>query len=278
VSINLLAPINSLGYGVCGLNIALALERAGAEPALWPLGPVEAPPEAHDALRRMVGRQASYNPKAPSLRLYHQFDLAQHVGKGPHCAMPIFELTRFKPNELHHLKSQDVVFANSRWAGQVLEDNGVPEGNIEYAPLGVDTSVFRFARMMDQDLPGKPTVFLNCRQVGVPEGTRRPPGGLQQGVRADRQRPAGDELPQPVPLGEEPHSVGRGLAKVQRRLDAGLLHVEDGRQNHVTPAGFRPRPTWPTSWRPPTAASSRPGRRAGGWSRPRCWRWASTSS
>jgi glycosyltransferase involved in cell wall biosynthesis len=171
VSINLLAPINSLGYGVCGLNIALALERAGAEPALWPLGPVEAPPEAHDALRRMVGRQASYDVKAPSLRLYHQFDLAQHVGKGPHCAMPIFELNQFKPNELHHLKSQDVVFANSHWAGEVLRDNGVPEGNIFFSPLGVDTSVFRFnPYMMDKDLPGKPTVFLNVGKWELRKG------------------------------------------------------------------------------------------------------------
>jgi glycosyltransferase involved in cell wall biosynthesis len=171
VSINLLAPLNSLGYGVVGLNTALALERAGAEPAVWPIGPVEAPPETHDDLRRMIGRQASYDVKAPSLRLYHQFDLAQHVGKGPHCGMPIFELNRFKPNELHHLKSQDIVFANSHWAGEVLRDNGVPEGNIFFAPLGVDTSVFRpNPYMMPRDRAGEPTVFLNIGKWEVRKG------------------------------------------------------------------------------------------------------------
>jgi hypothetical protein len=142
MALNLAAPINGLGYGVVGLNTALALERAGAEPALWFIGPVEADPRHHDALRRMDARREAYDPKAPSLRVWHQFDLAQHVGKGPHCAMPIFELDRFKPNELHHLKAQDFVFANSHWAGRVLRDNGIPEDRIQYAPLGVDPTIF----------------------------------------------------------------------------------------------------------------------------------------
>lgn len=162
MDINLTAPVNSLGYGVVGLNVALALHRRHT-PALWFVGPPEAPPEHHAALIEMRNRASFFNPKAPSLRIYHQFDLAQHVGKGPHCAMPIFELTRFKPVEEHHLLSQDIVFANSRWAGQVLADNGVPEDRIQYAPLGVDQGIFCPRR--DTVVPGQPvgpTVFLNC--------------------------------------------------------------------------------------------------------------------
>lgn len=143
MAMNVAAPLNSLGYGVVGLNTVLALEATGAEPALWPIGGVDVDQGHVEALRRMVGRQAAYNPRAPSLRIFHQFDLAQHVGKGPHCGMPIFELNRFKPNEVHHLKAQDFVFANSHWAGEVLVENGVPRERIQYAPLGVDTSVFR---------------------------------------------------------------------------------------------------------------------------------------
>lgn len=166
MALNVAAPINCLGYGVVGLNTALALDRVGAEPALWPIGPVDAPTQHHDALRRMMARTQAYNPKAPSVRVYHQFDLAQHVGKGPHCGMPIFELDRFKPNELHHLKAQDYLFANSHWAGSVLRDNGIPEDRIFFAPLGVDQSVFRPDPYDPQPagtktVVGSPTTFLN---------------------------------------------------------------------------------------------------------------------
>lgn len=167
MDINLTAPVNQLGYGVVGLNVALALDRGGHAPALWFLGGIDAPPEHHAALVRMRDRTASYNPSAPSLRVWHQFDLAQHVGRGPHCAMPIFELDRFKPVELHHLRSQDVVFANSKWAARVLADNGVAEASIRPAPLGVDGSIFRPDAYdpkpaLDRTLTGGPTVFLNC--------------------------------------------------------------------------------------------------------------------
>jgi glycosyltransferase involved in cell wall biosynthesis len=166
MAMNVLACLNQLGYGQVGLNTSLALDRAGAEPAVWPIGGLEVPQEHHEVVRRMIGRQAAYNPKAPSLRIYHQFDLAQHVGKGPHCGMPIFELDRFKPNELHHLKAQDYLFANSHWAGQVLVENGIPEDRIFFAPLGVDTSVFRpdpydLQPAGMKTMVGAPTGFLN---------------------------------------------------------------------------------------------------------------------
>lgn len=167
MSINLSAPINSLGYGYVGLNIAIALERIGASPALWPIGPIEAPAETHDFIRRMIGRQASYDPKAPSLRLWHQFALAEHVGKGPHIGMPIFELNRFRPVEQHHLLSQDLLVATSKWAKDIFLSNGIPEERIILAPLGVDHNLFR-PRPAPQEIPE--TVFLNMGKWEIRKG------------------------------------------------------------------------------------------------------------
>jgi glycosyltransferase involved in cell wall biosynthesis len=166
MDLNVAAPVNSLGYGVVGLNLILGLERLGSSVALWPIGEIEAPEEHHDVLRRTLDRRQTYNPRAPSLRLSQQVDLAQHVGKGLHCALPIFELDRFDPVERHHLSSQDRLIVPSRWAMRVLADNGIPEERIRVAPLGVDREIFRF---VDRVEPGA-TMFLNVGKWEVRKG------------------------------------------------------------------------------------------------------------
>lgn len=166
MDININAPINNLGYGVVGLNVVGGLDRLGHRPALWPIGEVDAPEEQHDMLRRALAQREQFNPRAPSLRISVQSDLAHHVGRGPHCGLPIFELTRFSPMELHHLGAQDLLFVPSRWAKQVLVDNGLPQERIHLARFGVDHGIFRF---VDQVRPGT-TVFLNVGKWEVRKG------------------------------------------------------------------------------------------------------------
>jgi len=166
VDINFAAPVNSLGYGVVGLNILASLDRLGHGVALWPIGDIEAPEEHHPLLQRGLGRREFYNPRAPSVRLSYLKDLAHHIGKGLHCGLPIFELNRLDPIERHHLAAQDLVFAPSEWAKRVLADNAIPEERIRVAPLGVDHDIFRF---VDRIAPG-PTVFLNVGKFEVRKG------------------------------------------------------------------------------------------------------------
>jgi glycosyltransferase involved in cell wall biosynthesis len=166
MKINVTTPVNSLGYGVAGLNTVVALERLGHETALWIIGEGHAPEEHHDLFRRALGRAEQFDPRAPSLRISVQSDLAQHVGKGLHCGFSIFELTRFTPAELHHLGTQDLLFVPSQWARRILAENGLPEERIRVAPLGVDTEIFRFT---DRVEPGT-TVFLNVGKWEVRKG------------------------------------------------------------------------------------------------------------
>lgn len=166
MTINITAPVNQLGYGVVSLNILKALDAIGAEPAAWFLGPVEAPPECHELLNRVSQRTRTYNRTAPSLRIYHQFDLAQHVGAGRRIGFPIFELTRFKSNEIHHLCSQDGLVVCSQWAKQVLlnADWRFLEGDIFVIPLGVDREIFQPQAVFEQcqlSYESK-TKFFNC--------------------------------------------------------------------------------------------------------------------
>jgi len=166
MDINITAPINTLGYGVVGTNVVTALDRLGHRLALWPIGEAEALPEHHDALGRAIAQKGLYNPRAPSLRVSVQSDLAQHVGRGLHCGLPIFEMTRFNEKELNHLNAQDLLIVPSKWAMQVLTENGIPEQRIRLAPFGVDPAFFPFR---PEIRPG-PTVFLNVGKWEVRKG------------------------------------------------------------------------------------------------------------
>jgi glycosyltransferase involved in cell wall biosynthesis len=166
MDLNITTPVNSLGYGVVGLNLLLSLSRLGHEPALWPIGDVDVEEENVELMRRMLERTGFFNPAAPSLRVSNQGNMAQHIGRGPHCGLPIFELTRFTSVELHHLGAQDLLFVPSGWARDVLVDNGLPAARIRVAPFGVDTGIFGF---VDRVAPG-PTVFLNVGKWEVRKG------------------------------------------------------------------------------------------------------------
>jgi hypothetical protein len=116
--------------------------KQGNEVAWWPIGNVQmANPNAQKVYQQCVDNQGSYDANAPSLKIWHQFDLAQHVGGWLHCALPIFELDSFRSVEETHLKQQDLIFATSKWHKKVLEDNREINqlAAVEVAPLGVDS-------------------------------------------------------------------------------------------------------------------------------------------
>lgn len=144
MQINLTAPINSLGYGVVSQNAVLSLSDLGHDVSLFIMGHGEQPSSqaASAAIAKCLKSAESYNRLAPSLKIWHQFDLAHHVGKGIHAAVPYFEVDRLRPFEVTQLNAQDVVFASSNWMEDVLRENGV-KTQIRIANPGVDGKVFR---------------------------------------------------------------------------------------------------------------------------------------
>lgn len=171
MNLNYLAPINSLGYGTVGYNLLIALSSE-FDVAAWPIGrQVNYPvPEGYcqQTVQKALNNQATFDKNAPCLRLWHQFDMAEMVGKGLHIGFPIFELDRFNPRELHHLNSLDEIFVCSEWAQQILLKE-LPlrkRNNIHVIPLGVDRSIF-----YDEPMPKSgPTIFLNVGKWEVRKG------------------------------------------------------------------------------------------------------------
>ena len=141
LDINANFPVNMLGYGIAGLNVLKALNDSGHILALFPIGNIEAAPEYHGLLQTTLKRQESYNSKAPCIRLYHQFALAETVGRGPRIGFPIFELDQLTAREQHHMNSVDHLFVCSEYAKRVVENNHITTPT-SIIPLGVDRDIF----------------------------------------------------------------------------------------------------------------------------------------
>ena len=163
-NINMLCPINQLGYGVTGLNISKALHDAKHSVALFVVGNLEAPEPYHQDLKQMISNSRLPDWNAPCIRIWHQHDMSQFVGKGDKYGFPIFELDGFVDLELHHLSYLDYWFVTSEWSKSILTeqlkkvfgDKDITD-RIFVVPLGVDRNIFR-----ESVSNRKETIFYNC--------------------------------------------------------------------------------------------------------------------
>lgn len=149
--LNFIAPINSLSYGVCGVNLSVSL-ASKCNLSLFLVNEFNADcPQRHaTAIRKCVENSAKYNPNAPSVRLWHQNGLALHAGK-VRIGFPIFELDAFNPIEKHHIESVDALFVCSEWARWIVLEQTKQE-NVFVVPLGVDRTIFHESELPESDI------------------------------------------------------------------------------------------------------------------------------
>jgi glycosyltransferase involved in cell wall biosynthesis len=164
---NIISPINQLGYGITSLNIVKELSKL-TKIALWPIGQPQITNE-QDAqiIQSCINNSQTPNFNDPCMRIWHQHDMSQFVGKGQHIGFPIFELNQFNNIEKHHLNSLDKIFVCSEWARQICINNlTVSPDNIKVVPLGVDIEIFQPSAINNNG----PTIFLNCGKWEVRKG------------------------------------------------------------------------------------------------------------
>ena len=165
-NMNLMTPINSLGYGVAGLNILKSL-RKDVEVSCFPIGsPEVSSQEDADAVQEALSRRQTFNWKAPCLKIWHEFAMAERIGKGPLFGFPFFEITKFDDNRIRNLKSTDGIIVASKWAASVVGENIKDSTPVHVCPLGVDRSLFNES----ESLPVEKCVFLNCGKWEVRKG------------------------------------------------------------------------------------------------------------
>ena len=164
--INIIAPINQLGYGITGLNLSKALHQV-SDVSLWPISTPQVTNQLDsDLVSRMLNNSLRPDFSAPCIRIWHQHDMSQFVGNGLKIGFPIFELDAFTNIEKHHLGHLDKIFVCSHWAKDVISDNiSITEENIHVIPLGVDSTICKM-----QPSHASKTIFFNCGKWEVRKG------------------------------------------------------------------------------------------------------------
>ena len=170
MNINITCPVSGLGYGVVSKNILLNLHSLGHRISWWPIGNTEVTSqEEATILQEMINNQGLFDYKAPSLRIFHQFSLAQHIGRGLQIGFPIFELNKFTDIEKQHLRSQERIFVPSKWAENTVNDNIGITNDVYVVPFAVDTSIFN-DKIPKHEREDGITVFLNVGKWELRKG------------------------------------------------------------------------------------------------------------
>lgn len=131
------------GYGITGINTARGLIELGNEVTLLPMGPVDIDDEDRAVIEsHLMTTGRGYDPKAPVVRNFHEFDVQFPPGTGKKVVWPFFEVDELQWEAVHQLNQCDAVAAPSTWAEEVLRKNGV-EVPIFLIHSGVDTELFK---------------------------------------------------------------------------------------------------------------------------------------
>jgi glycosyltransferase involved in cell wall biosynthesis len=167
MNINVSAPINSTGYGIASYNIIKGLSSLNNIISYFPIGqPSVETQEDHTFVSNILKQRYLCDINAPHLKIWHQFDLLEHVGRGPYFAFPFFELDTFSDIEINSLKTPDGIFTTSQWAADVVSKHvSTP---VHVAPLGVDLSIFdksKYSQPSDNKY-----VFINIGKWEVRKG------------------------------------------------------------------------------------------------------------
>jgi glycosyltransferase involved in cell wall biosynthesis len=168
MNINFSCPINNTGYGVASWNILKNLYNLNPDISYFPIGqPSVSSKEDHDLVIKLYNNSYNLDPSAPFVKIWHQFDLASHIGKGTYFALPFFELDTFNTMELSHLKVPDRLLVTSNWAKEVMKSNTI-NSQVDIVPLGVDRNIFDENKYIKNH--NNKYVFLNIGKWEVRKG------------------------------------------------------------------------------------------------------------
>jgi glycosyltransferase involved in cell wall biosynthesis len=163
MKLNLQCPLGTTGYGITSVNILKGLHNLGVDISLFPMSTqnIQLNNDIEKAIvQETYGNAQNFDYKAPCLKIWHQFDLAQRIGSGPYFSHVFFEVDQLTDQERVHLNSCDGIFVSSEWAKQVLIDNGVVKP-VYVAPLAVDLDIFKDERRIKIEDPQQPYVFFH---------------------------------------------------------------------------------------------------------------------
>lgn len=176
LSLNYMAAINSLGYGIASKNILYKLDSQ-LSLTYFPIGrPEEYDPNKQEIIKRTANKQMQVCKADYGLKVWHEFALAERPPCNKFIGFPIFEIDILPQQSVYNIASCDHIFVASEWAKQVVIDsfkeyqmdipNPKDKAFITVVPLAVDLDVFT-AR---EPVQNKTCKFFNCGKWEVRKG------------------------------------------------------------------------------------------------------------
>lgn len=164
--LNLIAPFNTMSYGYVGCFLFEELNKImDVRPNCISQFSAESRFEYIKPKTDLFKKD--FHHDAPSLKVWHQFDMTGFTGKGSTVGFPIFELNRFNKTEKHNLEYPDYLMVCSEWAKRVVLDQcSVSEDCVHVVPLGVDRGIFRDVPVNNEG----PTKFVNYGKWEIRKG------------------------------------------------------------------------------------------------------------
>lgn len=167
IKINFSSAINNTGYGLASRNILKELNKL-TDITFWPLGqPMPSSQEEYNLLTSLLAKREHADVYAPFFKIWHQFDLLEHIGKGKYIAYPFFELDTFNRYELLNMSVPDLICVTSTWAQNILKQNNLSTSSC-VVPLGVDRNIFN--ENIKKTRQDNKYVFLNIGKWEVRKG------------------------------------------------------------------------------------------------------------
>lgn len=178
--LNLNIPINSLGYGVVGYNIWKGLSKF-VDTTLFNIGNITPPCKTSEEevtlIRKNIEKQSDFKAELPTLKVWHENQLAERIGSGKYFAFPFFEVNQFDNRRKSHLLSADEIIVASEWAKDIIKDQlyKSPNGRIylnadmqiHVVPCGVDRNIFNETGNKSNT---SKCIFFNCGKWEVRKG------------------------------------------------------------------------------------------------------------
>lgn len=138
-----MAPVGYTGYGYAALNIIKSLNKQNNQIGISLIGNPNIDNEQDaNVIKQCLENQIKIPYEAPSVKIWHQFDLLNHTGNGKYYAFPFFEVDTLTEKEIYHLNFPDGVIVSCEWAKQILLKNNITKP-IHVVPLGVDNNIFK---------------------------------------------------------------------------------------------------------------------------------------
>jgi len=167
--LNLMCPLGFTGYGITSYNIYKGL-REKTDICLFPIGNIQLDSNEYEKqIIEDMNKQENFSNDNVCFKIWHQFDLATRIGKNKYAALTFFEVDKLKPKEIGMINNLDLIFVASKWAKEVLINNGI-KIPIYISPLGIDPSKFNNEVNNTVQKDSNKYVFLNIGKWEIRKG------------------------------------------------------------------------------------------------------------